>query len=109
MVTRRWNEKNGIGEILDEFLERKSSMSRHEVSLTSPREGRRRNEAMLEGFTDVNSLAYCELYIALAALVLRVFPHMKLFDTTVEDVQYHHDLFIPMTRPESLGVRVLIT
>ncbi|KAE9985723.1 hypothetical protein BLS_005689 [Venturia inaequalis] len=54
------------------------------------------------------NLAYCELYILLAALVLKVFPRLKLFETTVEDVEFHHDMFLPMTKPESLGVRVLI-
>ncbi|RYO78240.1 hypothetical protein DL766_010005 [Monosporascus sp. MC13-8B] len=32
------------------------------------------------------SLAFCELYLALTALTLRVFPHMCLFETTEEDV-----------------------
>jgi len=54
------------------------------------------------------NLAYCELYFAVTALVLRVFPHMELFETTEEDIKYHHDLFIPQPRPESLGLRVLV-
>ena len=41
-------------------------------------------------------------------LVVRVFPHMQLFETTVEDVKYHHDYFVPLPRPDSLGVRVLM-
>ena len=44
----------------------------------------------------------------MAALVVRVFPHMELFETTVEDVQYDHDLFVPAPRLSSLGVRVLM-
>lgn len=55
------------------------------------------------------SLAYCELYLALAALVLRVFPRMKLYETTVTDVMYDHDLFVPMVKKGSKGVRVTIS
>jgi hypothetical protein len=33
---------------------------------------------------------------------------MEMFETTVEDVKYHHDLFGPEPRPDSLGVRVLM-
>ncbi|KAI1085096.1 cytochrome P450 [Whalleya microplaca] len=55
------------------------------------------------------NLAICELNVALAALTLRVFPHMHLFDTTEEDVLYDHDMLVPMTRPSSKGVRVTVT
>ncbi|KIW07999.1 uncharacterized protein PV09_00945 [Verruconis gallopava] len=54
------------------------------------------------------NLAYCELYIALSALVLRVFPHLKLYETSVADVEFHHDCFVAGVRPESKGVRVVI-
>ncbi|KAI0171940.1 cytochrome P450 [Hypoxylon sp. FL1284] len=54
------------------------------------------------------NLALCELYLALAALTLRVFPHMRLFETTEEDVKYDHDMIVPLVRDESKGVRVLI-
>ncbi|KAF1941458.1 cytochrome P450 [Clathrospora elynae] len=53
------------------------------------------------------NLALCELYLALAALVLRVIPHMRLSDTTDDDLAYDHDMFIPMTK-ENRGVRVTI-
>lgn len=33
---------------------------------------------------------------------------MKLYNTTVEDVKYDHDKFVPMVRKESEGVRVTI-
>jgi hypothetical protein len=62
---------------------------------------------MLIGYT--LSLAYCELYIALTALVLRVYPHMQLYKTTIDDVKYDYDLFVPMTKNGSEGVRVLMT
>lgn len=55
------------------------------------------------------SLAYCELYVSTAALVLRVFPRMKLYETTEDDVKYDHDLFVSHPRKESKGVRVVIS
>lgn len=54
-------------------------------------------------------LAYCELYLATAALVLRVFPRMQLYETTVDDVKYDFDLFIPMVKKSSSGVRVTMS
>ena len=44
----------------------------------------------------------------MAALVLRVLPSMRLFETGEKDVRYHHDMFIPMVEPGSKGVRVEI-
>ncbi|KAI1404039.1 cytochrome P450 [Hypoxylon fuscum] len=54
------------------------------------------------------NLAYCELYLALAALSLRVLPQMRLYETTEEDVRYDHDMFNPMTNARSKGVRAII-
>ncbi|KAF4333911.1 cytochrome P450 monooxygenase oxidoreductase [Fusarium beomiforme] len=54
------------------------------------------------------NLALCELYLSLTALVLRVMPHMRLFETTERDIRYDHDMFIPMTENGSTGVRVII-
>jgi hypothetical protein len=54
------------------------------------------------------SLAYCELYLSLAALTLRVLPKMQLYKTTVDDVAYDHDLVVPAAKNGSEGVRVLI-
>ncbi|EUC47550.1 hypothetical protein COCMIDRAFT_89773 [Bipolaris oryzae ATCC 44560] len=53
------------------------------------------------------NLALCELHLSLTALVLRVLPHMRLWDTTEEDVLYDHDMFIPMTK-HNRGIRVKI-
>ncbi|RAL08788.1 cytochrome P450 [Aspergillus homomorphus CBS 101889] len=55
------------------------------------------------------NLAYCNLYVALTALTVRVLPRMKLYDTSVEDVTYDHDLFVPMPRRGSNGVKVVIS
>ena len=54
------------------------------------------------------SLALCELYLSLTALVMRVMPHMQLYKTTERDVRYDHDMFIPVTVDDSEGVRVTI-
>ncbi|KAI1141441.1 cytochrome P450 [Hypoxylon sp. FL0543] len=54
------------------------------------------------------NLAFCELYVALSALTLRVFPQTQLFETTEDDVIYDHDMFIPMPKAGSQGVRVVI-
>jgi hypothetical protein len=54
------------------------------------------------------SLAYCELYLLLTALTLRVFPQMRLFETTERDIRYDHDMFVPLTHDDSKGVRVTI-
>ncbi|KAL5118194.1 hypothetical protein ACEQ8H_003866 [Pleosporales sp. CAS-2024a] len=53
------------------------------------------------------NLALCEIHLCLTALALRVLPHMRLHDTTDEDVTYDHDMFIPMTKHDR-GVRVRI-
>jgi len=54
------------------------------------------------------NLALCELNLVLAALTLRVFPHMKLYKTTERDILYDHDMFIPVVASGSQGVRVTI-
>ncbi|ROV93806.1 hypothetical protein VMCG_08793 [Cytospora schulzeri] len=55
------------------------------------------------------NLAYGELYIAVAALVLRVLPRMSLYETTVDDVKYDHDLVTSQPKKGSKGVRVVIS
>ncbi|XP_044721523.1 cytochrome p450 domain-containing protein [Hirsutella rhossiliensis] len=54
------------------------------------------------------NLAYCELYLLLAMLVVRVFPHMKLHETTEADIAYDHDFFNPFPVGTSKGVRAII-
>ncbi|KAK1981006.1 trichodiene oxygenase [Colletotrichum cereale] len=53
------------------------------------------------------SLAYAELYLALAAVVLRVAPRMQLYDTTKREIEYDHDLAVPVP-VSTRGVRVKI-
>lgn len=53
-----------------------------------------------------SSLALCELNLCLTALALRVLPNMRLFETNDEDVAYDHDMFIPVAKEGTNGVRV---
>jgi cytochrome P450 len=54
------------------------------------------------------NLALCELYLSLTALVLRVMPHMHLYKTTERDIRYDHDMFVPVVKQGSEGVRVTV-
>ena len=56
----------------------------------------------------LHSLAYCELYVGLTAVVLRVFPKMELFETTEEAVKYDHDVLFPMPKDGARDVRVKV-
>ncbi|KAJ9660877.1 hypothetical protein H2201_006769 [Coniosporium apollinis] len=60
------------------------------------------------------NLAYAELYLCLFA-VFRKYggpgdhdPRMELFDTSVEDVEFKYDLFVPYPKMESEGIRVVL-
>jgi cytochrome P450 len=55
------------------------------------------------------NLAMCELHLSLAALALRVIPRMQLYETTLSDVEYDYDMFVPMAKAGNKGVRVTIT
>lgn len=55
-----------------------------------------------------NSLALCEIYLAIAALTLRVFPYMRLFETTEVDVRYDYDMLAPMPKKGTRGVRAIM-
>ncbi|KAJ4420518.1 hypothetical protein N0V82_004291 [Gnomoniopsis sp. IMI 355080] len=55
------------------------------------------------------NLAYCEIYLALVVLVLRVFPRMQLYQTTIDDVKLVRDLLVPVIKDGRKGVQVLIT
>ncbi|KAH9905309.1 cytochrome P450 [Xylariomycetidae sp. FL2044] len=54
-------------------------------------------------------LAWCNMYLATAALVLRVFPAMALFETTIDDVAYDHDAFVSRPKVGTKGVRVVMS
>ena len=53
-------------------------------------------------------LAYCELYIMGAYMVLDVLPRAKLVDTTEEDISYDHDLIVVQTTKGSIRVNIAI-
>ncbi|ROV99536.1 hypothetical protein VMCG_06332 [Cytospora schulzeri] len=53
------------------------------------------------------SLAYCELYLTVATMALKIFPRLTLFETTEEDVKFDHDLVVPMTKDDSKGFAMI--
>lgn len=54
------------------------------------------------------NLAYCELYLAVAAVFAPNRFRLELFETGLEDVEIAHDFMTPAYRAESKGVRVLV-
>ncbi|KAI1137896.1 cytochrome P450 [Hypoxylon sp. FL0543] len=54
------------------------------------------------------NLALCEVFLVVPALVLGVFPRMRLFETSEADVRWDHDLIVPQASAASKGVRVVI-
>ncbi|KAK3291706.1 benzoate 4-monooxygenase cytochrome p450 [Chaetomium fimeti] len=54
------------------------------------------------------NLAHCELYLLLALLVDRVYPHMQLHETSEADIAWDHDFFNPFPVWGSKGVRAVI-
>jgi tetrahydromethanopterin S-methyltransferase subunit F len=46
--------------------------------------------------------------VSTAALALKVLPHMRLYETTVDDVKYDHDLITAQAKKGSNGVRVVM-
>lgn len=55
-----------------------------------------------------SSLAYCEVYIMAALVALRIIPRARLFETTVEDISYDHDLIVVQTKKGSISVKIQI-
>jgi hypothetical protein len=63
---------------------------------------------MMQKLTDhPYSLAYCELFLLTAALALRVLPQARLY-STLEDVEYHHDLIVPNAKNGSVKAEIEI-
>ena len=54
----------------------------------------------------MESLAFAELYMAVAALFRKY--DMELQDTTVDDVKLHSDMMLPHAKKGSKGVRVIL-
>lgn len=59
--------------------------------------------------TVARSLAYCELYMMVALMALRVIPRARLHETTVEDISYDHDMLVVQTKKGSISVRIAIS
>ena len=53
-------------------------------------------------------LAYCELYLTVAALFMPGRFKWELFETTERDVAIEHDFFTPFHAMDSNGVRVVV-
>ena len=58
--------------------------------------------------TELLRLASAELYHMTAQMVLRVIPRARLFETTIEDITYDHDLIVVQTKKGSISVRIKI-
>ncbi|KAL9076752.1 MAG: hypothetical protein Q9161_000737 [Pseudevernia consocians] len=54
------------------------------------------------------SLAYCEIYITLAAIFAPNRFRIELFEMDISDVEIHHDFITPFYNMESKGIRVLV-
>ncbi|KAI8961403.1 cytochrome P450 [Daldinia sp. FL1419] len=55
------------------------------------------------------NLAYCELFIMTTAFAFRVLPRAQLYETTIEDVKYDHDLIVPQTVKGPIAARIKIS
>ncbi|KAK7937725.1 uncharacterized protein PG986_014593 [Apiospora aurea] len=53
-------------------------------------------------------LAYCEMYLMIAELVLRVLPRARLVNTTADDVEYDHDTNVPTPKNGFMAVRMVM-
>ena len=100
MADARGYTKNGFGEVPLELLKGNKTVHWNQVSQI--------NMTRWRTLADIISLAYCELYLSISALVLRVVPWMNLFETTEKDAKYQGDLLAPRTSRDSKGVRVII-
>lgn len=54
------------------------------------------------------NLAYCEIYIMVALMAFRVLPRARLYETTIEDIKYDHDLIVPHTKNGAVSVRIVL-
>lgn len=54
-------------------------------------------------------LAYCEIYIMVAIMALRVLPRARLHDTTAADLTYDHDLVVLQTKKGSITTKITIS
>lgn len=55
-----------------------------------------------------NSLAYCELYLTLAAIFAPGRFKFELYDTDITDAETGHDFFNACQKVDSKGIRVKV-
>ncbi|OTB00209.1 hypothetical protein M426DRAFT_268132 [Hypoxylon sp. CI-4A] len=73
-----------------------------DMCLTSFSKGSRQCLAM--------NLAYCNLYLAVTALALRILPRAKLHESTnINNVTYDHDAIIPVPIDHDGGVKLVLS
>ena len=65
-------------------------------------------QTVAKKLTNACSLAYAEMYMSIAAMTLRLGDRLKLYNTTLDDVEIHHDSIVPAPKMGSRGVRVII-
>ncbi|KAK3387782.1 cytochrome P450 monooxygenase-like protein [Podospora didyma] len=53
-------------------------------------------------------LAYCELYIMVALVAMRIIPRARLYETSLEDITYDHDQVVLQTKKGNISVRIKI-
>jgi len=56
----------------------------------------------------LHSLAYCELYLTLAAIFAPGRFGFELFETDITNVEIAHDFFNACYRTDSKGIRMLV-
>ncbi|KAK8015798.1 benzoate 4-monooxygenase cytochrome P450 [Apiospora marii] len=53
-------------------------------------------------------LAYCEMYLMINELALRVLPRTRLVNTTTDDVEYDHDCVVAAPKKGFMAVRIAV-
>ncbi|KAI1328950.1 putative cytochrome P450 [Xylariaceae sp. FL0255] len=54
------------------------------------------------------NLAYAELFMVTGLLLRRLGPHLKLYQTGLDDVQILHDCFVTLPKLDTKGIRVTL-
>ena len=55
-----------------------------------------------------HSLAYCELFLCITAVVTRLIDRIELINPNVEDVRFYHDYFMPASKNWRQGVKAYV-
>ncbi|KAI6091573.1 putative cytochrome P450 [Hypoxylon rubiginosum] len=54
------------------------------------------------------NLAYAELFMVVGLILRRLGPRLRLYETGLDDVEILHDLFVPIPKLDTKGIRVRI-